>query len=80
MSQPPGELWALCRAPRKDLVYLRYTLEAYEGLCVATTVPAGGGLVELRSSADRRDELEEVLASLAREIPLVVEGWGEGAP
>jgi hypothetical protein len=80
MPDAPGEVWALCRAPKADLVYLRYTLEAYEGLCLATTLPGGGGLVELRSSVDRRAELEEALLSLASEIPLVVEAWGEGVP
>ncbi len=80
MGDVPSELWARCRAPKEDLVYLRYTLEAYEGLCLATTVPGGGGQVELRSSADRRTELEEVLLSLSREIALVVEAWGEGVP
>ncbi len=74
------EVWAVCRASRPDLVYLRYTLEAYEGLCVATTLPGAEGRVRLITSAELRDELARTLEALAAEIPLTVEVWGEGDP
>lgn len=75
-----SEVWALCRIARDRLFRLRYTLEAYEGLCVATTAPGRGGLVWLRTSPSLRRELESVLAALAEEIGVEVVTWGEGAP
>jgi hypothetical protein len=69
----------LCRVPKAEVCYLRYTLEAYEGLCVPTTLPGGGGRVRLTTSSGQRAELEGVLRGLAAEIPMVVEEWGVGS-
>ncbi|MEW6486975.1 MAG: DUF4911 domain-containing protein [Thermodesulfobacteriota bacterium] len=80
MAPDAGEVWVVCRVPVPDLVRLRYTLEAYEGLCVATTLPGGLGRVRLLTSAGLRSELEGVLGALAAEMPLVTERWGEGLP
>lgn len=80
MAPGPGEVWVVCRAPVPDLVRLRYTLEAYEGLCLATTLPGGRGQVRLLTSTGLRPELEEVLGALASEMLLVMERWGEGHP
>ena len=76
----PGETWVICRARREDLVYLRNTLDAYEGLCVATTLPGRDGRLRLLTTAEQKAELAEVLGDLARECELEVERWGEGAP
>ncbi len=78
METSPKEIWALCRVPRAELVYLRYTLEAYEGLCLATTLPGRAGLVRLATVETSRRELEAVLSVLAEEIDLKVERWGGG--
>lgn len=81
VPRPPApEVWALCRVPREHLCYLRYTLEAYEGLCLPTTLPGREGLVRLLTTAEQRDDLAAVLDALAAEFPLQVERWGEGAP
>jgi hypothetical protein len=77
---PVKEVWALCRVPRERLFYLRYTLEAYEGLCLATTLPGRGGYVVTRTSPELRDELGRTLQALAEEMPLEVLRWGEGEP
>jgi len=76
----PGEAWVICRARREDLVYLRNTLDAYEGLCLATTLPGGEGRLRLLTSAEQAPELEEVLSALAGECEITVERWGEGPP
>lgn len=80
MAGGAGEVWVVCRVPVPDLVRLRYTLEAYEGLCVATTLPGGAGRVRLLTSSGLRGELEETLEALGAEMPLVVEAWGEASP
>ena len=74
---PLREVWTLCRVPREAICYLRYTLEAYEGLCIPTTVPGRGGLVRLLTEARLTPELDRVLAGLAEEIPLEILGRGE---
>jgi len=74
----PRETWVICRVARKDLVYARNILDAYEGVCVPTTLPGGEGRLRLLTSSDRKLELSEVLDALAGECGLTVEGWGEG--
>ena len=74
-----AEIYALCRVPKAEICFVRYTLEAYEGLCVPTTLPGGGGRLRLLTSAGQRVELEAVLRALAEEVSLVVESWSEGA-
>jgi hypothetical protein len=77
---PPEEIWALCRVDRSDIFHVRYTLEAYEGLCIPTTLPGGGGLVRVIAEARQRDELRRVLEGLGDEIGLEILEWGEGRP
>ncbi len=74
------EVWALCRVPRAEVCYLRYTLESYEGLCIPTTLPGGEGLVRLLTSEGKRSALAEALSSLSRELTLEVVEWGWGPP
>ncbi len=69
------ELRVTCRVPTRELCYFRYTLEAYEGLCLPTTLPGGEGRVQLATSAGQRPALEAVLQALSKEIPLEVEKW-----
>jgi hypothetical protein len=73
------EVRVTCRVPTHELCYFRYTLEAYEGLCLPTTLPGGEGRVRLATSAGQRRQLETVLHALSREFPLEVEPWG-GSP
>ncbi|MHB8764311.1 MAG: DUF4911 domain-containing protein [Deferrisomatales bacterium] len=80
MPKPPAEVQAICRLARSDLVYLRHTLEAYDGLCIPTTPPGRTGEVRLLTTADRREELAAVLQALAAEFPLQIEAWEVGTP
>ena len=73
-----NEVWALCRLPRERICHLRYTLEAYEGLCLSTTPPGRSGTVLVRTSPALKDELAQTLAALALELPLELVSWGEG--
>lgn len=74
------DAWVLLRVPKADICILRYTLEAYEGLCVPTTLPGGGGLVRLTTSASLLPDLLEAVAGLGREIPIEVLDKGLGEP
>ncbi len=57
------------RVPLRDLAYLRFLLEAYEGLGIQTS-NAGSNLVTWHLPPSRIKEAEALLASLAEEIPL----------
>jgi len=74
------EAWVLLRVDKPGIYFLRYTMEAYEGLCIPTTLPGGEGLVRLTTSLALRPELEAALEGLGREMPLEIIGWGEGLP
>lgn len=76
----PKEIWALCRVDRADIFHVRYTLEAYEGVGIPTTLPGGGGLVRIITEERLRGELTRVLEGLGREIGLEILEWGEGTP
>jgi hypothetical protein len=79
-SPESDEIQVLCRVPRNELCYFRYTLEAYEGLCLPTTLPEGEGLVLLSTSKGQRRPLESLLHALAEEIPIQVLKWSHEPP
>jgi hypothetical protein len=79
VSEEASEVWVLCRVPKPEVCYLRYTLEAYEGLCIPTTLPGQGGVVRLLTSRESREALEATLHALSEELELEVLAWGEGA-
>jgi hypothetical protein len=50
LTQPPTALHTIqryFRIDRRDISYLRFILEAYEGVAVLTTVNAGDGIVKV---------------------------------
>ncbi len=77
---PPDEIWVLCRMARSDIFYIRYNIEAYEGLGIPTTLPGNQGHVRIILERRQREEMEQVLAGMAEEIELEILEWGEGAP
>ena len=66
------DAWVLLRLERSEIYFLRYTLEAYEGLCVTTTLPGGEGLIRLSTSSEQLPTLLEILENLASETPLSI--------
>lgn len=76
-TEMPREIWALCRVARDEIVHLRYSIEAYEGLAVTTTLPGREGLVRIYTEERLRGLLARVLRSLAEEMKLEVVEWGE---
>ena len=70
------EIWVVVKIPRADIFFLRYTLDAYEGLAVLTTIPGGEGLVRIYTEESQRGELEAVIEGLKEEIDLEVIEWG----
>jgi hypothetical protein len=55
---------------RKNIGYLRFILESYDGLVFMRTVDAKAGLIEVGYHPSRRDDALRLLQSLAEEVGL----------
>ena len=53
-----------------EIHYLRFILEAYEGLATLTTVDAQRGLIQLATAPGSRASLEDLMEALGRELEL----------
>jgi hypothetical protein len=53
-----------------EIHYLKFILEAYEGLATLTTLNSGTGLIQLAVPPGRKDSLEYLLGALGRELGL----------
>lgn len=78
MEQPEPILRFL-RVRKRDVAYIRYIFEGYEGIANATTVDGQQGLVRLQVAPDFVESAEAVLQALGKEIPLEMEDLVEGA-
>jgi hypothetical protein len=54
-----------------DLAYVKFTLEAYEGLVVMHTLDGTQGLIEIIYPCDLASTVDDLLASLGRELDLL---------
>jgi hypothetical protein len=75
---PPEEIWALVKMAKPDIFFIRHITEAYEGLCVPTTVPNSDGLVLLQSDKSLEDDLHTAVKALTDEFGIEVIRWGTG--
>lgn len=55
---------------RRDLVYLTFILEAYEGLATLSTVDKQQTLVSITTFPGSTEALDDLLAAIGKEIPL----------
>jgi hypothetical protein len=58
------------RIRRKDIAYLKFILESYEGLGVLRTVDPRSGIVEVMVPPGMEKDMETVLEGLGDEIPM----------
>ena len=56
------------RIDRREIAYLRFILEGYDGLAVLTTLDGRAGLVALRVPPGRESTVDGIMADLGREI------------
>jgi hypothetical protein len=72
------------RVARHDLVYLKFILEAYEGLCVMSTVERESAIVRIGYPKTAEADMDGLLEALAKEIRFDEiprpEGYEEGLP
>lgn len=55
---------------RRDLVYLKFILEAYEGLSTLSTVDQTAGIVQLSYPACFAGDMKDLVSALARDITI----------
>jgi len=72
------------RVHRHDLVYLKFILEAYEGLAVLSTVEREGAIVRIGYPSFSSVDVDALLLALSEEIEMtevpIPAGLSEGLP
>ena len=56
--------------PPKEIAFLSFTLESYEGVAIARTIDPRQGLMELMVSPDYQEEIREILKDLSKQFPI----------
>jgi len=65
------------RVARRDMVFLKFILEAYEGMNVMSTVDNANGIIRIAIMPGFEAEMDELLAELATRVtmePVVRDG------
>ncbi len=58
------------RVPRKEIAYLKFIIESYEGMAVIRTKDPCQAIVELMIAPGWEKEVEALLEDLQKEIPM----------
>ncbi|MBW2038688.1 MAG: DUF4911 domain-containing protein [Deltaproteobacteria bacterium] len=56
--------------PPREIAFLTFVLESYEGVATMRTVDPEKGIVELMVPPHQKEEITEILRSLAGEFPI----------
>ncbi|NVN92745.1 MAG: DUF4911 domain-containing protein [Desulfuromonadales bacterium] len=65
------------RVNRRDMVYLKFILEAYEGMNVMSTVDNAAGIIRIVIMPGFEDDMDALLAELGRQVTLEPAEWNE---
>ena len=68
------------RVERRDISFLRFILEGYEGAAVLTTVDADNGIVGVRIAPGREQEIAALLDALTADGVIMVESLTDFRP
>ena len=72
----------ICRyfqVARADMVYLKFILEAYEGMNVMSTVDNGAGIIRIAIMAGFEEDMDMLLAELGTQVVMQPVAWqGDG--
>ena len=58
------------KVDRRDLVLLKFILEAYEGMSTLSTVEPAGAIIRLSIPAGFAEDIESIIDSLGADIPI----------
>jgi hypothetical protein len=56
--------------PPREIAYLNFVFESYEGVAAVRTVDPRKGIVELMVAPHYQEEIKEILKDLAEEFPI----------
>lgn len=68
------------RVARRDMVYLKFILEAYEGMNVMTTVDNANGIIRIAVMPGFEKDMDNLLAELGRQVGMEPVAWDESHP
>lgn len=63
------------RVNRRDMVYLKFILEAYEGMNVMSTVDNAAGIIRIAIMPGFEDDMDALLAELGRQVTMEPVTW-----
>ena len=63
------------RVNRTDMVYLKFILEAYEGMNVMSTVDNGAGIIRIVIMPGFEEDMEGLLAELGTQVAMQPVEW-----
>ncbi len=66
--QKSGVISKKLRLERKDIAYVKFILEGYEGIALATTIDNDESVIQLTIVPDFKSDVEMLLAALRKEI------------
>ena len=61
----------------RDMVYLKFIMEAYEGMNVMSTVDNGNGIIRIIVMPGFEQDMDELLAELATRVAMEPVEWHE---
>ena len=56
------------RVDRREIAFIRFIIEAYDGLATVTTLDADTGLIEFHIAPGCEEQVEQILRDLKKEI------------
>lgn len=69
-EQSPADIVRYFRVDRRDLVYLKFILEAYEGMSTLSTVEKSGAIVSITIPRGFANDMDQLIPALQGEITL----------
>jgi len=64
---------------RRDMVYLKFILEAYEGMSVMSTVDNAAGIIRIAIMPGFEDDMDALLAELGMQVAMEPVTWESDA-
>jgi len=62
---------------RRDIVFLKFILEAYEGMNVMSTVDNAAGIIRIAIMPGFEDDMDALLAELGKQVVMEPVEWRE---
>lgn len=72
-----GMICRYFRVAHRDMVFLKFILEAYEGMNVMSTVDNKAGIIRIAIMPGFVDDMDALLADLGRQVVMEPARWRE---